>query len=111
MSELHRSAEETDNTGATDGSTGASSTTKRMAEKMQPKDDADDPWTFFGSFSAQEIEAARGPLERAEIRYTVQEDEGFDAANPSGWSGPFCLWIHDEDAGRAQNLLVPLFRQ
>ena len=74
---------------------------------MSPhENDSDDPWTFVGQFSKDEIEGATRLLTDAKIRYEVKEtplDSG------SGWSGPFALWIHDESAGQATALLVPFF--
>ncbi len=71
--------------------------------------DKDDPWTFFGSFSEAEIAGAVLVLKEASVRFEVKKDE--KGLYPQGaWSGPFALWVLDDDAARASAILVPHFQ-
>jgi hypothetical protein len=53
-----------------------------------PSDDADhdDPWTFFGLFSEEEIAGASELLKEAGVKFTVQKTEKSESVG--GWSGP-----------------------
>jgi hypothetical protein len=42
----------------------------------------------------------------AKIEFEVKE-EALETGN--GWSGPFALWVRDERAAHASDLLVPYF--
>lgn len=70
------------------------------------KNNADDPWTFFGQFSKGEIDGAIRLLTNAKIKFEVKEGT-LEAG--SGWSGPFALWVRDESAAHASDLLTPYF--
>lgn len=69
-----------------------------------------DPWTFLGSFSKKEIDGARQLLLNAGLTFEVKEGDKDENPVPSGWSGPFALWILDDHAARASDLLIPYFR-
>ena len=79
---------------------------------MTPEEDHDDPWTYFGSFSRAEVDGAAELLTAAQIVFEIKE--GPDPTResdwrPGGWTGPFNLWIRDEVAAKASELLVPFF--
>jgi hypothetical protein len=73
---------------------------------LQDNKDPDDPWTFFGQFSKIEVSEASRLLGDAKIKFEIKEGT-FDPK--SGWSGPFGLWVHDENAAQAEALLTPYF--
>ena len=66
-----------------------------------------DSWTFFGSYSRAEVIEAESLLRATALRFEVKEEKEFVSGN--GWSGPFALWIRDEDAAEASHILVPHF--
>jgi hypothetical protein len=71
---------------------------------------ASDPWTFFGSFSREEVGAAVSLLSDAGLAHEVIEDKvKNEEHSPGGWAGPFALWVRDEHAASATSLLVPFF--
>jgi len=70
-----------------------------------------DPWTFFGSFSQGEIEGAKKLLLDAGITFEIKHDKSEGVYGPGRWSGPFALWVRDEHAARASDLLVSHFEK
>ena len=77
-----------------------------MNKDVSKTHDSNDPWTYFGSFSKEQIDGAVTILKQAGITFTILEDKNFG----SGWSGPHSLWIDDNDSLKAQELLVPYFK-
>jgi hypothetical protein len=78
---------------------------------MTPQEN-DDPWTYFGSFSRAEVDGAAALLTAARIVFEIKD--GPDPTRepdwkPGGWTGPFALWVRDESAAKASDLLVPYF--
>jgi hypothetical protein len=69
-----------------------------------------DPWTFFGSFTKQEIDKASSLLGSHGISHEIKVDGNFQIA-PDGWSGPHCLWVHDKQVNAAKKLLMPIFQK
>ena len=79
---------------------------------MTSQESNDDPWTYFGSFSRAEVDGAAKVLTVARIVFEIKE--GSDPTKepdwkPGGWTGPFALWVRDESAAQASDLLVPFF--
>jgi hypothetical protein len=74
--------------------------------------EAEDPWTYFGSFSRVEVDAAAALLRDSGLVYEIHEEKQKQEVFPAGgWTGPFALWIRDEHAGLASSLLVPFFAE
>ena len=69
---------------------------------------ANDPWTYFGSYSKEEIDGAVKLLQQQSVTHEVVFDSHFQPVN-GGWSGPYGLWVRDEHADSAQKLLIPFF--
>jgi hypothetical protein len=72
----------------------------------------DDPWVYFGSFSRAEVDGAAELLTAAKIAFEIKE--GSDPTKqpdwrPGGWTGPFDLWVREESAAQASDLLIPYF--
>jgi hypothetical protein len=79
---------------------------------MTPQESNDDQWTYFGRFSRAEVDGAAELLTAARIAFEIKE--GSDPTRepewkPGCWTGPFALWVRDESAGPASDLLVPYF--
>jgi hypothetical protein len=70
---------------------------------------AEDPWTYFGSYSRAEGDGAAKLLRDAGVVFEIKEEEPQAEYPPGGWSGPFALWVRDEHVEAATSLLVPFF--
>jgi len=71
--------------------------------------DSDDTWMYFGSFSEQEISGATSRLRERGVLFEVRKEPDQASYDPKGWTGPFALWVSDDDCLRAQELLIPFF--
>jgi len=78
--------------------------------EMPPLDDAaEDPWTYFGSYSRAEVDGAAKLLHDVGVVFEIKEEKPQPEYPAGGWSGPFALWIRDEHVDTATSLLVPFF--
>lgn len=80
--------------------------------------DEDDPWTYYGLYSENQISRAEELLKSKEINFykvKIQETEERLRAW-SAWDESSCdskegyeLWVHDKDVERLGNALADLF--
>jgi hypothetical protein len=69
--------------------------------------DPDDAWMYFGSFSEREIAGATARLRECGVSFEGRKEPDQSSYAPKGWTGPFALWVSDDDCLRAQELLIP----
>ena len=73
-----------------------------MNENLPIKSEDNDPWTFFGSYSDEEIAAIRNLLQQASITFRVTGEVVAETSHH--------LWVHDDHVRQAQSILVPYFQ-
>jgi hypothetical protein len=73
------------------------------AEEADAQDN--DPWIYFGSYSNEDIAAARSLLQQASITFHVT-----DEARPAPSPKRHHLWVQDDHVGQAQSILIPYFQ-
>ena len=79
------------------------------AEEANSEDN--DPWTFFGSYSEEDIAVIRTFLQREGIQFHItHESKTISRLGKHNTSiAPYHLWVRDEYVEKARSILVPYF--